>query len=151
MFINQDANLHELPDKILYYPFSGRDIHQPIQLFRDYICEFWFVDICYPNCLPGRRYYTRDLQDMIFIGEDVIGPPDKCNKHTQNENNHSSFYIKPIILIHKYIYKNREIKIIFRRDIDYTALFGHSPFTASKNRIGIFFFRGTSNEGGSDQ
>ena len=150
MFLSDNANLQKIKDKILYYPMSERDIRDPVQLFRDFVSEFWFIDVCYQFRLPDRKQYMRGLRDMNFIGEEVRGPLNKRHKYIKKDNDHAFIYVEPAFLVHKYIYKNREIKIIFRRDIDYTALFGPSPYEIAKNRLGIFFFRGTSNEGGSD-
>lgn len=150
MFLSDHANLNPIKDKILYYPMSGNDIRVPIRLFRDFIREFWFVDIDYQFSPSDRKRYVLQEQDMKLVDEEVHGPLNKRYKYIRNENDVSFIYVEPAYLIQKYKYKNREIKIIFRRDIDYTGLFGPSPFEIAVNRLGIFFFRGTSNEGGSD-
>lgn len=44
-------------------------------------------------------------------------------------------------------------KLLFypRRGYDYTSLFGPSSLEIAESRLGIFFLRGTSSEGGSNQ
>jgi len=150
MFISDHANLQKIKDKILYYPFAGRDFRDPIQFFRDYVSEFWFVDVCYQFRPADRRQLLLREEDMKLVFEEVHGPLNRRHEYIRKDNNYSYICVEPAYFIQKYLYKNREIKIIFRRDTDYTALFGPSPFEIAKNRLGIFFFRGTSSEGGSD-
>lgn len=150
MFISDHANLQNLKHKILYYPMSGRDIRDPIQLFRDYISEFWFVDIGYQFNPDKRKRYALWVQDMNLVAEEVHGSLNDRYEYIHKVNDYSFVSVEPAYLIHKYIYKNREIKIKFRRDVDYLGLFGPSPYEIAENRLGIFFFRGTSKEGGDD-
>lgn len=150
MFISDHANLQKIKDKILYYPMSGRDIRDPIQLFREYVSEFWFVDVGYLFSAEKRKRYALRVEDMKLVDEEVHGSLNNRYKYNHKENDYSFVSGEPAYLIQKYIHKNREIKIIFRRDVDYLGLFGPSPYEIAENRLGIFFFRGTSNEGGDD-
>ena len=147
VFIDPEANLGKIEDKILFYPFSGRDYHDPIALFRDYVSEFWFVDISYNLSSDGcRGIYQDRFRDMKLLDQELVGPQDI----TQTEIISSVQSIVPGYLKQKYIYMDKIITVIFRRDVDYHTLFGPSQYEIARDRLGIFFFRGTSDEGGSD-
>jgi len=152
MYIKLDANLEKIREMILYYPFSGDDWVVPIKLFRDFISEFWFVDSRYSfgeNEIG--QYNLNRIPDMSLMEESFEGERNKKVVETRFTLEGKSYrYLEPGLLRQKYIYQNREIFIIFRRGYDYTSLFGPSTLEIAESRIGVFFLRGTSSEGGSN-
>jgi len=151
-YIKPDSNLEKIRDKILYYPFSGSDWVVPIKLFRNIISEFWFVDSEYSfgeNEIG--QYNLNKIPDMRLLKESFEG--ERIKKEVEKRftiEGMSYKYLEPGLMRQKYIYQNREIFIIFRRGYDYTSLFGPSTLETAESRIGVFFLRGTSWEGGSN-
>ena len=136
----------------LFYPCSGMDLFDPIDLFSGYIDDFWFVDRGY--FCPGHqdtRHYGYDAPadeqppllkgkgDYLFIERAIRGPA------VWGRNNGD---IEPCLSTEKYLHKptNRHIYIRRRRG------YGYSAFRTEKeiSPLGIFFYRGDSiGEGGS--
>lgn len=150
MFIKPEVNLSNLKGKLLYYPFSGWDWKTPIKLFRENIDEFWFVDQNY-SFSDKKLFRLFGIKDMHFISESLVGEEKKQPVEIRiTEKGQPYNYLEPGYLKQIYQYRYREITIIFRRGYDYTSLFGPSSLNVAESRLGIFFLRGTSSEGGSN-
>ena len=152
MYIKPDADLEKIKDKILYYPFSGSDWFVPIKLFRGLISEFWFVDSNYSfGENETDQYNMNSFPDMTFLEESFMGERVRKDVEILYTDKVKPYrYLEPGFFSKKYRYQNREITIVFRRGYDYTSLFGPSSLEIAEERIGIFFLRGTSSEGGSN-
>ena len=152
-FLDSNISLENLKDKILYYPFSGLDYEVPVRIFADFISEFWFVDTNYFSgsaSINSQPSFKGTLEGFTFIKETFVGSkiaqiifPDRMAG--KNFKQLATGYLEQLFL-----YKEKIIKILFRRGFDYTSLFGPSELETAEKRLGIFFFRGTSTEGGSD-
>lgn len=150
MYIKPGTDLSMLADRILYYPFALRDWKEPLELFREHIAEFWFVDCDYRFSLDGGRMRGANFPGMVLIEQSFSGELRKIEQVRRTERSHPYRYFEPGYARYRYLYRGREISIIFRRGFDYTSLYGPSTLETAEARLGIFFFRGTSSEGGSD-
>lgn len=147
-----DDALLKVKDLALFYPCSGNDLLEPIELFSPHVSEFWFVD---------RGYFTSGHQDTRFYGADeaadrqrpllehdrryrlldrrIEGPPDWDRRHVD---------IEPCVLSETYRHlESRRLITVHRR-----RGYGFSAFRKeiAAGRLGVFFYRRDSvGEGGS--
>ena len=119
----------------------------PISLFLDIINEFWFVDLSYFRTYKRPSIYGGNL-GLEFVSSKFVGL--KFAQIEYSTNSRSYDYLEPGYKEDIYSFGKRKIRIIFRRGYDYTSLFGPSNLETAHDRLGIFFFRGTSSEGGSN-
>ncbi len=150
-YLDPKINLDMLNDRLLYYPFSGYDLRIPVSMFCDFISEFWFVDTGYfrqRNNEPAERIKFDNISELRMLSESFTGPDEAeledCSPFRKYR------YLEPGYLERLFLYKGRNIRVILRRGFDYTSLFGPSKLEIASNSLGIFFFRGTSSEGGSN-
>lgn len=146
--------LEQVKDLALFYPCSGGDLLEPIELFSPYITDFWFVDRGYFSTgHQDTRYYGYDLpadkqppvlandDRYLLIRKEIKGLPD-WKRHSGN--------IEPCVLTEFYTHKatGREIRIHRRRGYGFSAILREPQLQTQK--LGVFFYRGDSEgEGGS--
>jgi len=153
MGIKPGSDLTSLEKYFLYYPCSGNDIISPVKTFLDVVSTFWFVDKFYfrgdnnsiqlirPIIIHGMKYLRSE-----FTGSDFV------NMDSKNINDDDTYdYLEPGYRTDIYEYKSRIIKIHIRRGFGYNSLFGPTTLPINCNNLGIFFYRGDSFEGGSNQ
>ena len=141
--------LAPLQGTTLFYPCSGNDLLQPIQLFSPYVTEFWFVD---------RGYFAPGHKDTVYHGLDMPASYHRPLLDHDHNYDHLSTQvigsdrgsqwdvdIEPIILRETYShYSGQTITVNRRRG------YGFSAFRKEITSLGVFFYRGDSGgEGGS--
>jgi hypothetical protein len=146
-FLDQSV-LPTIENSTLFYPCSGFDVFDPIELFAPHVTEFWFVDKAYfSSGHQNTRHYGFDLpanhqlpllvdySEYDLLGWKIIGPPDWGGNPD----------IEPCISEENYrhIQSGKTIKINRRRG------YGLSALKKEVETIGVFFYRGDScGEGG---
>jgi hypothetical protein len=134
----------DLSSRVLFYPCSGGDLIQPIRLFAPRITTFWFVDIGYfqrtpPEMTPNVFQKNRDF---IFIEREIK----TANLPTEEWIDDPKYRgTPPYILTEKYIHHPSETLITIHRHMRR----GPSALRKEIDRLGVFFYRGDSSEGGS--
>lgn len=142
----------------LFYPCSGSDFIEPIQLFKHIIDDFVFVDRGYftPGHQDTRRHgldvlpedaelVLKDFPEFEFVSRNINRPP-RPEGTSHRKVYPSSGSIEPCVLTERYFHRplGRYINIHRRRG------YGFSALRKEIFRVRVFFYRGDSlGEGGS--
>ena len=128
----------------LFYPASARDYLAPIEMFAPHVKDFWFADIAYfgqddmlgdaPVLSLDQGYKLLDLR----VNDKIV--PDE-----QWKDDPKYLHGPPCVRTEEYSYldSKQRIQIHFYRRRGCTAL------RRDIDRLGVFFYRRDSNEGGS--
>lgn len=135
--------LESLACRKLFYPCSGSDWIHPILLFAPQIRDFWFVDVnyfsrCSPEQTPPLLCESPAYQHL----DSIVTMPDLPPEDWQQDNKYRG--MPPYILTETYLHRRSgEIITIHRH-----RRRGPSALRKEIDRLGIFFYRGDSNDGG---
>jgi hypothetical protein len=128
----------------LFYPASARDYLLPIQMFAPYIRDFWFVDIAYFGCFDP---LGNEPSLSLDRGYKLLELRVKDNLVTDEQWKNDPKYPDgpPRIRTEEYYDLNskQRMQVHFYRRRGCTAL------RQGINKLGVFFYRRDSNEGGS--
>lgn len=153
MIENNFTNFEQLDfnkSGVLFYPCSGNDIIEPVEMFSMHTPDFWFVD---------RGYFRPGHQDTIRFGLDldaneiqpILGTSSLYRRISKNvlgpaSSSRFSHNIEPCVVTERYrnLISNTKFNIHLRNGYGVSALRKDIP------KISIFFYRGDSEgEGGS--
>lgn len=140
-YIIPQAQLERIKDLALFYPCSGKDYYDAIDVFSPYITDFWFVDKCYFNAVSAVEYppVLKGRKEYELIEVKIVGKPRFLCRDP---------HILPCIRTETYVHlsSRREIRIHRRRGYGYSTL----RYEGRMGKLGVFFYRGDSpGEGGS--
>lgn len=133
--------LQHLP---LFYPCSGNDLAAPIKTFAPYIKEFWFADVNY-----FRYGNYKDVRPVLAASKtyeltNVTFPSAKIEEIDWKDDRH---YEKcpPVIRRETYLHRVTGEPITVNRH----KRTGPSALRTEISALGVFYYRGDSDEGGS--
>ena len=123
----------------LFYPCSGSDIFDPINIFLPHVEEFWFADLRYESSVNHPKLPETEFRPISHNDRELSGYTLKHNK---------PFTIS--IHTHKYVHHATEKEIT----INFCAGHGYNVFRAALRnnniKLSVFFYRGDSTgDGGS--
>ena len=140
-----NAIQHQLQGTCLFYPGSARDILDPVMLFAPAIRSFWFADISYfaqqdeaasaepaLKVADGFEFLSAHVQTKLIPEVDWIKDPKYRG-------------VEPCIRSEAYKHLASGAEIFIHR----TRRRGPSALRSLIEPLGVFFFRGDSDEGGS--
>ena len=137
--------LERVRGKILFYPCSGRDWVEPVEVFAPYVDEFWFCDLNYDSD-QHRIEKDNDAYRLIRCEPPVGDPASTLEEKTEDRPYRD---IKPCIWRAHYEHRpsGRCLVINWRKGFGQIAL--SEEF--DNRSIGVFIHRGDSpGEGGSN-
>ena len=142
--------LSNLKSKFLYYPIAAQDIVEPVQTFREILDEFWFVDTGY---FSGDSPAADEVASLKFPGlrylqTELVGP---VHANISDNRDDRPRNLEPGIRKDFYEFQGRTICVNRRRGYGYNGLFGPTTLPIDLKRLGVFFYRGDSYDGGSCQ
>lgn len=151
--ISRDA-LESLGSRTLYYPCAGEDVATPLTMFAPYVNQFWFVDIDYFN-----RHHPADQVPKLVSHPDwkledvhIQGPVSACMESRKDHSTGRSYnWLEPCTRTEVYSFQGETIHIHRRRGFGYQSLFGPSTLPTDIGKLGVFFYRRDSFEGGTRQ
>jgi hypothetical protein len=139
-YIPEDV-LRHLEGTALFYPHSMRDLLVPVTMFAPWISDFWFVDIGYFG-----PEHPADKADYAFASSTLFqpvrftldGPPVDPFGRTAGD-------IEPCVRTETYLHNatGKEFRVHRRRG------YSVSGFRKERFKLGVFFYRGDSDEGSS--
>jgi hypothetical protein len=140
--------LRRLAGASLFYPCSGDDLAFPLQIFHPYFSDFWFVDVGYftsagsadqgKNVLNNRDYSF--LIKEVTIQDDPL-PPGEC----EDDDKYRGVLPRLRTETYRHTTSGRHLRIHrYRRRAP-------SVLRLLKDSIGVFFYRGDSDDGGGSK
>jgi len=137
--------LKPLQGSSLYYPCAGSDIEAPVLTFSPYITDFWFVDINYLNLDLGHINFP----EFKYLKTEFEGPIKTEFKTDERVDGRARRDLDPGIRTDYYEFNGRTIKVNRRRGFGCLGLFGPTELPINMKKLGVFFYRGDSFEGGT--
>ena len=136
--------LEHLDGTTLFYPCSGDDLLLPIATFSPFVSDFWFVDIAYfRRCPPEKQPPLLSEKDGYTLLDKQIRLPNIPEEDWQEDDKYRGN--PPSILVENYRHLESEPVIRVHRH----RRRGPSALRTEIYRLGVFFYRGDSEEGGS--
>jgi hypothetical protein len=134
--------LEHLQGTALFYPCCGDDLLLPITTFSPFVSDFWFVDLAYFSqyLLDKQQPVLSEKDGYTFLDKQVRLPAiseEDCRAH---EKVHEQ---PPYILTERYCHLGSERRICVHRHLRR----GPSALRKEIDRLGVFFYRGDSEEG----
>lgn len=140
-----DEIRHTLHGTCLFYPCSGRDILAPVNLFAPYINSFWFADIAYfptPGAANTETPILKISDGFEFISDHVR---DKLVPEADWLSDPKYRGVEPCTRSEVYKHVPSSAEVTIHR----TRRRGPSALRSLTEPLGVFFFRGDSDEGRS--
>jgi len=115
----------------LFYPCSGLDIFDPLNIFLSHIEEFWFVDIAYHHNCP--KLPATEFRRISQSHQEISG-------HTLKQKTPFTISINTSRYLH--LATNKEIVINFCTGRGYDVF--RTALRDNKLKLSVFFYRGDS-------
>ncbi len=138
------AALRPIAGTTLFYPCSGDDLSLPLTVFSPYCDDFWFVDIGYFHEHPPRRpkpiLSVEEGYELLNASMQLAALPEEEWSDDPKYQGRA-----PEILTETYVELDtgRQVRVHRHRRR------GPSAMRRQIDRLGVFFYRGDSAEGGS--
>jgi hypothetical protein len=136
--------LGSIKGKTLFYPCCANDLLEPINLFAPFIQNFWFVDLGF---FEKPRLRINKLQKLLEKKFHFKSRNEYLPNIAENIWRNDIKYLQFPPLIRKETYLDRKTNLEI--NIFYHRRTGPSALRTEIEKLGVFFYRKDSSEGGS--